>query len=29
MFPALLTNLRYWLIPIAVLFVIGLALIGW
>lgn len=28
MSPALLANLRYWLIPLAVLFVIGLAVLG-
>jgi len=29
MLPALLTNLRYWSIPLAVLFVVGLVVIGW
>lgn len=29
MSPALRTNLRYWSIPLAVIFVIGLAVIGW
>lgn len=29
LYPALLTNLRYWSIPLAVLFVVGLVVIGW
>jgi hypothetical protein len=29
LYRALLTNLRYWSIPLAVLFVVGLVAIGW
>lgn len=29
MSPALRTNLRYWSIPLAVGFIVGLALVGW
>ncbi|ARP90291.1 hypothetical protein CAL14_08335 [Bordetella genomosp. 9] len=29
LYPDLLTNLRYWSIPLAVMFIVGLALIGW
>jgi hypothetical protein len=29
MLAAVKTNLRYWLIPLAVLFVVGVALLGW